>query len=615
MREESSAGQAVPRHPVLEKVTQRIIDRSRTRRAAYLALCARMAARPRGVQRMGCANVAHALAAMPVNERLAALAPRAVNLGVVTAYNDMLSAHKPYERYPEMLRRAAAELGATAQVAGGVPAMCDGITQGFEGMELSLFSRDVIAMSTAVALSHDVFDGALMLGVCDKIVPGLVMGALHFGHLPVLFVPAGPMPSGLSNVEKSSMRQRYALGQVSRDDMLKAEQAAYHGEGTCTFYGTANSNQMLLEAMGLQLPGSSFVNPGTALRRVLDLEAVRVIVRLTRSRRAASSIGSIVGERSIVNAMVGLLASGGSTNHTIHLVAMARAAGILIDWDDFAELSGVVPLLAKVYPNGQADVNDFHAAGGMPVLISELLRAGLMHEDVETVLGPGFKRFTVSPVLNQAGELVWEPAGASRDTSVLRSAEHVFSPDGGLRVLAGNLGRAVVKVSAVRPEHRRVTAPAVVVGSQEELAARFARGELQRDLVAVVRGQGPRSNGMPELHKLTPLLGALQDQGFKVALLTDGRMSGASGKIPAAIHLSPDSAAAGPVVRLREGDLIELDCDRGVLNVRVDAAEWQLRELWVPSPRESDDSLGRGLFALFREHASPTEAGASALLS
>jgi len=614
MNERKPPMDGVPLHPVLASVTARIIERSRERRAAYLALCARTAERPRGVQRMGCANVAHALAAMPVNERLAALAPKAINLGVVTAYNDMLSAHKPYERYPDMLRRAAADLGATAQVAGGVPAMCDGVTQGFEGMELSLFSRDVIAMAAAVALSHDVFDGALMLGVCDKIVPGLLIGALQFGHLPTVFVPAGPMTSGLSNVEKSSIRQRYALGQVSRDDMLKAEQAAYHGEGTCTFYGTANSNQMLLEAMGLQLPGSSFVNPGTPLRHALDLEAVRVLVRLARVGGSAGFIGSIVSERAIVNAMAGLLASGGSTNHTIHLVAIARAAGILINWDDFSDLSAVVPLIARVYPNGHADVNDFHAAGGMPVLINELLGAGLMHEAVDTVLGPGLRRFAVSPGLTGDGALAWKPAAGSRDPSVLRSVASPFAPDGGLRLLCGNLGRAVVKVSAVKPEHRRVCAPAVVVDSQEELAGRFGRGELQRDLVAVVRGQGPRSNGMPELHKLTPMLGALQDQGFKVALLTDGRMSGASGKIPAAIHLSPDSAASGPIVRVREGDLIEIDCDQGTLHVRVDDLEWRSREAWVPEPSENANTIGRGLFALFRDHASATEAGASALL-
>ena len=614
MNERKPPTDGVPLHPVLASVTARIIERSRERRAAYLALCARTAERPRGAQRMGCANVAHALAAMPVNERLAALAPKAINLGVVTAYNDMLSAHKPYERYPDMLRRAAADLGATAQVAGGVPAMCDGVTQGFEGMELSLFSRDVIAMAAAVALSHDVFDGALMLGVCDKIVPGLLIGALQFGHLATIFVPAGPMTSGLSNVEKSSIRQRYAMGQVSRDDMLKAEQAAYHGEGTCTFYGTANSNQMLLEAMGLQLPGSSFVNPGTPLRHALDLEAVRVLVRLARVRGSAGFIGSIVSERAIVNAMVGLLASGGSTNHTIHLVAIARAAGILINWDDFSDLSAVIPLIARVYPNGHADVNDFHAAGGMPVLINELLGAGLMHEAVDTVLGPGLRRFAVSPGLTGDGALAWKPAAGSRDPSVLRSAASPFAPDGGLRLLSGNLGRAVVKVSAVKPEHRRVCAPAVVVDSQEELADRFGRGELQCDLVAVVRGQGPRSNGMPELHKLTPMLGALQDQGFKVALLTDGRMSGASGKIPAAIHLSPDSAASGPIVRVREGDLIEIDCDQGTLHARVDDLEWRSREAWVPEPSENANTIGRGLFALFRDHSSATEAGASALL-
>ena len=611
----SASNAAAPLNPQLARVTARIVERSAARRRAYLASCAAMAGRTRGLQRMGCANVAHALAAMPVNERLAALTPKAVNLGIVTAYNDMLSAHKPYEHYPQMLRQAAAELGASAQVAGGVPAMCDGVTQGFEGMELSLFSRDVIAMATAVALSHDVFDGALMLGVCDKIVPGLLIGALQFGHLPTVFVPAGPMTSGLSNEAKSSIRQQAALGQVGRDELLTAEQAAYHGPGTCTFYGTANSNQMLLEALGLQLPGSSFVNPGTALRHALDLEAVRVLTSIVRGRRAEACLSELITERSIVNAMVGLLASGGSTNHTIHLVAIARAAGILIDWNDFSDLSAVVPLLASVYPNGKADVNDFHAAGGTPVLIAELLKVGLMHADVQTLLGPGLQRMAVSPSLDDAGRLVWQAAGASADRSVLRSADEPFSQDGGLRLLQGNLGRAVIKVSAVKAAHRRVMAPAVVVDSQEALAALFARGELQRDLVAVVRGQGPRSNGMPELHKLTPLLGALQDQGFKVALLTDGRMSGASGKIPAAIHLSPDAAAGGPIARLRDGDLIELDCEAGLLRAQVDESEWQQREPWMPQAGEESDSLGRGLFALFRAHAAPSEAGASAVLA
>ena len=604
-----------PLHPVVARVTERIVDRSRTRRHAYLAGCEAMAGRSRGAQRLGCANVAHALAAMPVSERLAALSPKAVNLGIVTAYNDMLSAHKPYEHYPAMLRQAAAALGATAQVAGGVPAMCDGVTQGFEGMELSLFSRDVIAMATAVSLSHDVFDGAVMLGVCDKIVPGLLIGALQFGHLPTLFIPAGPMTSGLSNEAKSAIRQRAALGQVGRDELLAAEQAAYHGPGTCTFYGTANSNQMLLEAMGLQLPGSSFVNPGTSLRRALDLEAVRVLTTRVRRHEPSAHLARIVSERAIVNAMVGLLASGGSTNHTIHLVAIARAAGVLIDWDDFADLSAVVPLLASVYPNGKADVNDFHAAGGMPVLIAELLAAGFMHSDVQTMMGAGLDTMTRMPALDDAGKLIWQPAGTSRDTNVLRSARAPFSSDGGLRLLQGNLGRAVVKVSAVAPAHRRVRAPAVVVDAQEALIDLFKRGQLNRDLVAVVRGQGPRSNGMPELHKLTPVLGALQDQGFAVALVTDGRMSGASGKIPAAIHLSPDAVAGGPISRVRDGDVIELDCESGRLTAHVPAAEWAEREPWKPEVDHAAQSLGRGLFAMFRSHAAATEEGASAVLT
>jgi phosphogluconate dehydratase len=525
----------------------------------------------------------------------------------------MLSAHKPYERYPDMIRQTAAELGAGAQVAGGVPAMCDGVTQGHEGMELSLFSRDVIAMATAIALSHDVFQGALLLGICDKIVPGLLMGALQFGHLPVVFVPAGPMTTGLSNSEKSRIRQDYALGKVDRETLLAAEQASYHGEGTCTFFGTANSNQMLLECMGLQLPGSSFINPGTDLRQALDRAAVHQAVANVRSGDAMFSIGEIVCERSIVNAMVGLLASGGSTNHTLHLVAIARAAGILIDWDDFSDLSACVPLLACVYPNGSADVNAFHAAGGVPFLIRELLQTGLMYEDVPTILGRGLHRFAVEPGLQEGG-LLWRPAAAQSPASdILRPTSNPFSSDGGLRVLSGNLGRAVIKVSAVAPEHRRIVAPAVVVDSQEALAKRFKAGELERDFVAVVRGQGPRSNGMPELHKLTPLLGALQDKGYRVALVTDGRMSGASGKVPAAIHLSPDSALNGPICLLQEGDLVELDCTTGQLRARVDEAQWRARTPWTAEPDHAW-SVGRGLFTLFRQHVSDAERGASPLL-
>jgi phosphogluconate dehydratase len=562
---------------------------------------------------MGCANVAHALAAVTPDERLRVLAPRSAHLGIVTAYNDMLSAHKPYETYPGRLRALAAAEGASAQVAGGVPAMCDGITQGYEGMELSLFSRDVIALSTAVALSHDVFDGGLLLGICDKIVPGLLIGAAQFGHLPVVFVPAGPMPSGLSNEAKSAMRQRHVLGEVDRPTLLAAEQSAYHAPGTCTFYGTANSNQMLLEIMGLQLPGSSFVNPGTPLREGLDAEAVRVAVSAARSRDPARSFARIVSERAVVNAIIGLHATGGSTNHTIHLIAIARAAGILINWDDFSDLSRCVPLLARVYPNGKADVNDFHEAGGMPVLIRELLAAGLLHDDVETILGAGLNRFAQTPVTEAKG-LAWHPAGSSVDETVLRPVAHAFASEGGLRVLAGRLGRAVVKTSAVASEHQRIVAPALIFDSQEQLAARHRQGDLQRDFVAVLRGQGPGSNGMPELHKMTPILGALQDQGFRVALVTDGRMSGASGKVLAAIHLSPDSASDGPLLKVCEGDPIEIDCENGVLEVKVDDAEWSSR---VPAelPPPAGQSLGRAIFQVFRDRVSSSEEGASVLLS
>ncbi|MEN9761495.1 MAG: hypothetical protein RI906_1321 [Pseudomonadota bacterium] len=600
-------------HPGLVKVTERIASRSAATRAHYLANIKEASSRQRGQQRMGCANLAHAFAAIPSSERLKALSPKSAHLAIVTAYNDMLSAHKPYERYPERIRKMATDMGASAQVAGGVPAMCDGVTQGYEGMELSLFSRDVIALSTAVALSHDVFQGAVLLGVCDKIVPGLLMGALQFGHLPVLFIPAGPMTTGLANDEKSRIRQEYALGKLDRETLLAAEQASYHGEGTCTFFGTANSNQMLLECLGLQLPGSSFVNPGTDLRRALDRAAVEVAVAQLRSGDLAFSIGEIVCERSIVNAIVGLLASGGSTNHTLHLVAISRAAGIIIDWDDFSDLSACVPLLARVYPNGSADVNAFHAAGGVPFLIRELLAAGLMHDDVSTVLGRGLHRFAVEPTL-QGGGLNWKPATPhSLAPEIVRPFNNPFSTDGGLRLLTGNMGRAVIKVSAVAAKHQQITAPAVVVDSQEALAQRFKSGELERDFVAVVRGQGPRSNGMPELHKLTPLLGALQDKGYRVALVTDGRMSGASGKIPAAIHLSPDSALNGPICRLQEGDLIELDCTTGRLNALVDDAQWQARTPWSPEP-DTAWSVGRGLFSLFRQHASAAELGASPLL-
>ncbi len=600
-------------HPALRRVTQRIIERSRDSRARYLATTA--ALRKPGPYRagMGCANAAHAFAAMPASDKLVLHQERQPNLGIVSAYNDMLSAHQPYEHYPEQIRAAARALGATAQVAGGVPAMCDGVTQGYEGMELSLFSRDVIALGTAVALSHNVFDGVLCLGICDKIVPGLVIGALQFGHLPVVFVPAGPMTSGLSNDEKSRVRQQYAQGLVDRAALLAAEESAYHGAGTCTFYGTANSNQMLMEIMGLQLPGSSFVNPGTPLRQALTDFAVQRALAMGAAGPEPLGMGQIVDEKAIVNGIIGLLATGGSTNHTLHLVAMARAAGIRIDWDDFSDLSEAVPLLARVYPNGKADVNHFHAAGGMGFLMRELLQAGLLHADVHTILGQGLQRYAVEPWLRE-GRLDWRPAAAhSGDDSVLRPVARPFSADGGLKRLRGNLGRAVVKSSAVAPEHRRVQAPAVVVESQQALSDLYKQGALNRDFIAVVRYQGPQANGMPELHKLTPMLGVLQDQGYKVALVTDGRMSGASGKVPAAIHVSPEALSGGAIARVRDGDMLLLDCEAGVLELQVSEAELARRTITPPELGANGEGYGRELFGLFRRQAGLAEHGASAL--
>ena len=606
---------ATPLHATLAAVTERIVQRSAAARATYLKS---MAAQGRaGTQRagMGCANMAHTTAALPGHDKLTIHAERAPHVGIVSAYNDMLSAHQPYERYPELLRNHARSLGATAQMAGGVPAMCDGITQGAAGMELSLFSRDVIALSTAVALSHGVFDAALMLGVCDKIVPGLFMGAVQFGHLSTVFVPAGPMTSGLSNDAKSKVRQQYAQGLVGRDALLESEAQAYHSPGTCTFYGTANSNQMLMEIMGLHLPGSSFVNPGTPLREALTLEGMRrALANTGKTGAPAVRLADIVGEKTVVNGIVGLLATGGSTNHTLHLVAMARAAGVLIDWDDFAQLSAVVPLLARVYPNGSADVNHFHAAGGMGYLMQELLAAGLLHADVATVMGHGLHAYTQEPWLN-GDQLSWRPVPTtSADTAVLRPVSDPFSADGGLRLLQGNLGRSVVKVSAVKPEHRRVRAPAVVVSDQQDLLALFNAGQLERDLIAVVRYQGPRANGMPELHKLTPPLAVLQDKGFQVALVTDGRMSGASGKVPAAIHLSPEALADGPIARVRDGDMITLDCERGLLQLEVDEATLAAREVRHPDLSANAHGTGRELFGLFRTHAGTAETGGSPLI-
>ena len=599
-------------HSVIAAVTGRIRQRSQPTRSAYLERLAQAATRSPGAERLGCANVAHAFAALPANDKLRVISQRAPNIGIVTAYNDMLSAHAPLQHYPEIIKAEARKLGATAQVAGGVPAMCDGVTQGTPGMELSLFSRDVIAMATAVALSHDVFDAALLLGVCDKIVPGLLIGALQFGHLPTVFVPSGPMTSGLSNTDKAKVREQAAQGLVGRPALLAAESSAYHGQGTCTFYGTANSNQMLLEAMGLQVPGTAFVNPGAALRDELTREAVRSALDITKAVRF-TPIGQLVDERSIVNAMVTLLATGGSTNHLIHWVAVARAAGIVIDWDDFAALSEAVPLLARVYPNGSADVNQFQAAGGPGFVIRELLDAGLMHADVLTVRAGGLREYTREPASDGAGALHWLSVGASRDDSVLRSTTAPFSTTGGLKLLRGNLGRSVIKVAAVPLERHLIEAPCRVFDSQEALHRAFEANELNRDLVCVVRWQGPQANGMPELHKLTPPLAVLQGRGFKVALVTDGRMSGASGKVPAAIHVSPEAAAGGPLARLRDGDVIRLDAGAGTLQVLLDDAVWEQR-VAQPMPEAlvaaNGWGMGRELFAGMRRNALTAEQGA-----
>jgi len=606
-------------HPTLVAVTARITQRSRPTRQAYLQQVEAAASRDPGAQRLGCANVAHAFAAMPKGDKSRAtaldkiklVAPRAPNIGIVNAYNDLLSAHAPLQHYPDLIKDEARKLGATAQVAGGVPAMCDGVTQGTPGMELSLFSRDVIAMATAVSLSHDVFDAALMLGVCDKIVPGLLIGALQFGHLPTVFVPAGPMTSGLSNTEKSKVREQAALGLVGRAELLEAESKAYHGEGTCTFYGTANSNQMLLEAMGLQVPGTAFINPGEGVRTELTREAARTVLGLVKDKNF-TPIGYVVDERCIVNAMVALLATGGSTNHLIHWVAVARAAGIVIDWDDFSALSDVVPLLTRVYPNGSADVNQFQAAGGPGYVIRELLDAGFMHADVLTVRPGGLREFTRIPSA-QNGQLVWHEAGVSQDDTVVRPAASPFSASGGLKLLQGNLGRSVIKISAVPEELHVIEAPARVFNSQDELQAAFKAGELDRDVVCVVRWQGPQANGMPELHKLTPPLAVLQGKGFKVALVTDGRMSGASGNVPAAIHVSPEAAAGGPLAKVLDGDLIRLDGVTGILQVLVSEAEWAARPL-APMPAElraaNGVGMGRELFANMRRNALKAEEGA-----
>jgi phosphogluconate dehydratase len=606
-------------HPVVAQVTQRIIERSAATRKAYLQLIDDAARRDRGADRMGCANVAHAFAAMPANDKFKVVAEKVLNIGIVNAYNDMLSAHAPLQHYPAMIKDEARKHGATAQVAGAVPAMCDGVTQGTPAMELSLFSRDNIAMATAVSLSHDMFDAALLLGVCDKIVPGLLIGALHFGHLPTVFVPAGPMTSGLSNNEKAKVREKAAQGLVGRAELLEAESKAYHGQGTCTFYGTANSNQMLLEAMGLHVPGTAFINPdeatGLHVREMLTRESVKTVLAATKNKAA---IGKIVDEKCIVNAMVALLATGGSTNHLIHWVAVARSAGIVIDWNDFSALSDVIPLLARVYPNGSADVNQFQDAGGPGYVIRELLDAGLMHADVLTVAS-SLRDFTKKPAATATG-LVWSDIGASKDDSVVRPASAPFSATGGLKLLQGNLGRSVIKISAVPEDRHVIEAPAKIFDSQEGMLAAFKAGELEQlcagpagGVVVVVRWQGPQANGMPELHKLTPPLAVLQGKGYKVALVTDGRMSGASGKIPAAIHVSPEALAGGPLAKLRDGDIVRLDAPAGTLQALVSEADWAARPLATMTADQTTSNglgMGRELFASMRRNALAAEQGA-----
>ena len=563
---------------------------------------------------LSCTNQAHAFAAFPEIDKQMLVGMQKPSIAIVSAYNDMLSAHQPFETFPEIIKQAAREAGAVAQFAGGVPAMCDGVTQGQPGMELSLFSRDTIALSAAIALSHNSFDAALFLGVCDKIIPGLVMAALSFGHLPAVFIPAGPMTSGMPNDEKARIRQLFAEGKIGREELLAAELRSYHGPGTCTFYGTANSNQMLMEVMGLHLPGAAFINPGTPLREALTRGATQRAATITHLGDSFTPIGRMVDEKTIVNAIVGLLATGGSTNHTLHLVAIARSAGITIDWTDFSELSAVVPLLARVYPNGTADINQFHAAGGMGFLMRELIDAGLLHNDVQTVAGPGLERYCQEPWIDGA-ELAWRSAPAtSGDEDILRPRARAFSESGGLQLLEGNLGRAMIKISAVKSEHQVVRAPALVFDTQEQVMQAFKAGELERDFVAVVRNQGPRANGMPELHKLTPPLGVLQNRGFKVALVTDGRMSGASGKIPAAIHLTPESQAGGLISKIRDGDEILLDARQGVLSVDVSAAELKSRQTTSVAHCAPQWGMGRELFDGFRQRVTGAEQGAMSIL-
>jgi phosphogluconate dehydratase len=599
----------------VDAVTNAIRERSAALRTHYLQRV--QAAIETGPVRksLSCTNQAHAFAAFPQADKNILVEMRQPSLAIISAYNDMLSAHQPLQQYPDIIKQAAREAGAVAQFAGGVPAMCDGVTQGQPGMEISLFSRDTIALASAVALSHNSFDAALYLGVCDKIVPGLLMAALCFGHLPAVFIPAGPMTSGMPNDEKARIRQQFAEGKIGRDELLAAELRSYHGPGTCTFYGTANSNQMLMEVMGLHLPGAAFINPGTPLREALTRAATQRAAAITHLGEDFTPIGTLVDERTLVNAIVGLLATGGSTNHTLHLVAIARCAGIIIDWNDFSALSAVVPLLARVYPNGKADVNQFHAAGGMGFVIRQLLDAGYLHNDVQTVVGRGLDRYTEEPWLSASG-IAWRQASASSgDSDILRDRNSPFSATGGLRLLEGNLGRSMIKISAVKPEHQRIQAPALVFDTQEQVMQAFDAGELDRDFVAVVRNQGPRANGMPELHKLTPQLGVLQEKGYRVALLTDGRMSGASGKIPAAIHLTPECQAGGMIGRIRDGDMILLDACNGILNVELSDNELAARGQSPAPDKHQQWGMGRELFDGFRARVSGAEEGAMSVLT
>ena len=601
-------------HPQLEKITREVIDRSHKSREAYLERID--AARSQWPNRkiLGCGNLAHGFAACSAQEKQDLKGDQKPNIAIISAYNDMLSAHEPYKDSPALIKAAIADAGGVAQVAGGVPAMCDGITQGQPGMEMSLFSRDIIAMSTAISLSHNMFDGALYLGVCDKIVPGLLMGALSFGHLPGIFVPAGPMPTGITNKEKARARQKFAEGKITRTELLESESRSYHSPGTCTFYGTANSNQMMMEMMGLHLPGSSFVNPYTPLRDELTRQAARQVLRLTALGPDYRPIGHVVNEKAIINAMIGLLATGGSTNHTMHLVAIARMAGIIINWNDFDNLSRVIPLIAKIYPNGPADVNQFQAAGGMAAIIRELLANGLLHGDILTIGDQqGMAQYTQEPRIED-NRLVWKDSvAASADPAVISTVASPFAEGGGIHLVRGNLGRGITKVSAVSEDHQVVEAPAVVFDDQEEMLMAFRNGELEKDFVAVIRFQGPRSNGMPELHKLTPPLGLLQDKGFRVALLTDGRMSGASGKVPSAIHMYPECINGGPLAKVRTGDMIYLNIKTGVVNVLVDETEFNGR---LPDESSADNhhiGMGRELFGGFRLGATTAETGASNL--